>query len=104
MGRYRAGGGGGTPLPEESLEAAVPSRSRAEHNAMEAVAHDRKVADKLGIRQAVGREFVDADKRNKDWKKRDHATDKAAQGSDLAKAARAAGMSVDIFRTLYGRR
>ncbi len=40
----------------------MPSKSKAQHNLMEAVAHDPKFAKKAGIKPAVGKEFVAADK------------------------------------------
>ena len=49
----------------------MPSESRRQHRTMEAAAHDKEFAEKLGIPQNVAREYVDADERNKQWKKRD---------------------------------
>lgn len=43
----------------------MPSKSRAQHNLMEMVAHDAKAAKRVGIPQSVGKEFVAADKRMK---------------------------------------
>ena len=40
----------------------MPSKSRAQHNLMDAVAHNPKFAKKVGIPQSVGKEFVRADK------------------------------------------
>ena len=40
----------------------MPSKSKAQHNLMAAVAHNPKFAKKVGISQSVGKEFVDADK------------------------------------------
>lgn len=40
----------------------MPSKSKAQHNLMAMVAHDRKAAKRLGIPQSVGREFMKADK------------------------------------------
>lgn len=40
----------------------MPSKSRAQHNLMEMVAHDAKAAKRVGIPQRVGKEFVAADK------------------------------------------
>jgi len=39
----------------------VPSKSKAQHRLMEAVAHDKKFAKKVGIPQSVGRDFARAD-------------------------------------------
>ena len=41
----------------------MPSTSKAQHNLMEAVAHDAKFAKKAGIPQSVGRDFANADAR-----------------------------------------
>lgn len=43
----------------------MPSKSKAQHNLMEAVAHDPAFAKKAGIPQSVGREFAQADKAKK---------------------------------------
>ena len=43
----------------------MPSKSKAQHNLMEAVAHNPKFAKKVGIPQTVGKEFVSADKKMK---------------------------------------
>lgn len=40
----------------------MPSKSKAQHNLMEAVAHSPKFARKVGISQAVGKDFAKADK------------------------------------------
>jgi hypothetical protein len=40
----------------------VPSTSQAQHNFMEAVAHDPKFAKKAGVAQSVGKDFAAADK------------------------------------------
>ncbi len=40
----------------------MPSKSKAQHNLMEAVAHSAKFAKKAGIPQRVGKEFAAADK------------------------------------------
>lgn len=39
----------------------MPSTSKAQHNLMEAVAHDPKFAKKAGIPQSVGKDFAAAD-------------------------------------------
>ncbi|EOH1034879.1 hypothetical protein ACLMYS_003853 [Salmonella enterica] len=43
----------------------MPSKSRAQHNLMEAVAHNPEFARKKGIPQSVGEEFAQADKGKK---------------------------------------
>lgn len=43
----------------------MPSVSKKQHNLMAAVAHSPKFAKKVGIKQSVGREFIDADKGKK---------------------------------------
>ena len=40
----------------------MPSKSKAQHNLMEGVAHNPDFAKKVGIPQSVGKEFVAADK------------------------------------------
>lgn len=40
----------------------MPSKSKKQHNFMEAVAHSPKFAKKAGVPQSVGRDFVAADK------------------------------------------
>ena len=40
----------------------MPSKSKAQHNLMEAVAHSPKFAKKVGIPQKVGKDFAEADK------------------------------------------
>jgi len=40
----------------------MPSKSKKQHNLMEAVAHSPAFAKKVGIKQAVGEEFAAADK------------------------------------------
>lgn len=39
----------------------MPSKSVAQHNLMEGVAHNPKLAAKVGIPQSVGQDFADAD-------------------------------------------
>ena len=43
----------------------MPSKSKAQHNLMEAVAHSPKFAKKVGIPQTVGKDFAAADKGKK---------------------------------------
>jgi hypothetical protein len=40
----------------------MPSKSKAQHNLMAAVAHNPAFAKKVGIKQSVGKEFASADK------------------------------------------
>ncbi len=40
----------------------MPSVSGPQHRLMEMVAHDPAAAKRLGIKQSVGRDFVEADK------------------------------------------
>jgi hypothetical protein len=42
----------------------MPSKSAKQHRLMEAVAHNPDFADKVGIPQSVGKDFVEADKRD----------------------------------------
>ena len=43
----------------------MPSKSKAQHNLMEGVAHNAAFAKKVGIPQSVGRDFAAADKGKK---------------------------------------
>ena len=43
----------------------MPSKSKAQHNFMEAVAHSPAFAKKAGVPQSVGKEFSNADKGRK---------------------------------------
>jgi hypothetical protein len=43
----------------------MPSKSKKQHNLMEAVAHSPAFAKKVGIKQSVGKEFAAADKGKK---------------------------------------
>jgi len=43
----------------------MPSTSKKQHNLMEAVAHNKAFAKKVGIKQSVGKEFAKADKGKK---------------------------------------
>jgi Domain of unknown function (DUF6321) len=43
----------------------MPSKSKAQHNLMEAVAHSPKFAKKVGISQKVGKDFAKADEGKK---------------------------------------
>lgn len=55
----------------------MPSKSRAQHNLMEMVAHDPAAAKRLGISQKVGRDFAAADKGRKIGKLAKHVKGKA---------------------------
>lgn len=41
----------------------MPSKSKAQHNLMAMVANNPKMANKVGIPQSVGKDFVAADKK-----------------------------------------
>jgi len=43
----------------------MPSKSQAQHNFMEMVAHDPKAAKRVGVSQSVGKDFSEADKGRK---------------------------------------
>jgi hypothetical protein len=43
----------------------MPSKSKAQHKLMNAVAHNAKFAKKVGIPQSVGKDFAEADKGKK---------------------------------------
>jgi hypothetical protein len=43
----------------------MPSKSKKQHNFMEAIAHSEKFAKKVGVPMSVGKEFVEADKGKK---------------------------------------
>jgi hypothetical protein len=43
----------------------MPSKSKKQHNFMEAIAHSKKFAKKVGVPQSVGKDFADADKGRK---------------------------------------
>jgi hypothetical protein len=55
----------------------MPSKSKAQHNLMAAVAHSPAFARKVGISPAVGRDFVAADKARK---RTDKPTKEAKRG------------------------
>lgn len=50
----------------------MPSKSRAQHNLMEMVAHDPRAAKRTGISQSVAKDFVAADKADRSYRKRGH--------------------------------
>ena len=43
----------------------MPSVSKKQHNFMEAIAHSKKFAKKVGVKQSVGKDFSEADKGKK---------------------------------------
>jgi len=47
----------------------MPSKSKKQHDLMQAVAHNAAFAKKVGISQKVGREFTDADRAKKLYQK-----------------------------------
>lgn len=47
----------------------MPSVSEKQARFMKAVAGDKKFADKVGVPQSVGKEFVEADKKEAEKKK-----------------------------------
>lgn len=47
----------------------MPSKSEKQARTMRAAAHDKEFADKVGIPQDVAREYVEADKKERDKKK-----------------------------------
>jgi hypothetical protein len=70
----------------------MPSRSRAQHRFMEAAAHDPKFAERAGVSRDVANEFAHADGADDQWKHREHVAKKAAEQ----------GMSLEIYKALYG--
>jgi hypothetical protein len=56
----------------------MPSKSQAQHNLMEMVAHDPKAAKRVGIPQSVGKDFEKADKGKKFKKKHVGAVDRSS--------------------------
>ena len=59
----------------------MPSKSKAQHNLMAAVAHNPAFAKKVGISQSVGKDFTAADKGRK-----------FSKGGDMKKELKAAGI------------
>ena len=71
----------------------MPSKSKAQHNFMAAVAHNPAFAKKAGIPQSVGKDFTQADKGRKFAKGGDTmATGKKAMELKHAKAMEKAGL------------
>lgn len=68
----------------------MPSASKKQHNLMAMVAHDPAAAKRLGIKQSVGKEFVNADK-GKSFKEGGMATkQKFPMGQAMGKVKTAA--------------
>lgn len=57
----------------------MTSKSKEQHNLMEGVAHNPAFAQKVGIPQSVGKDFVSADKRSGRFKARKPVTRKPAK-------------------------
>lgn len=57
----------------------MPSTSRRQHNLMEAAEHDEKVREQTGIPLKVAEDYVNADKRDGGYKKRE----KVKKAADL---------------------
>lgn len=54
----------------------MPSKSKAQHNLMEAAKHSAKVREKTGIPESVAAEYVSADKGKKQSKLPEHKSKK----------------------------
>lgn len=50
----------------------MPSKSKKQHDLMQAAKHNPAFAKKAGVPQKVAREFIDADKRAGKFQKRGH--------------------------------
>lgn len=50
-------------LDSYSVEVTMPSKSKEQHDLMQAVLHSEELSEKTGIPQDVAKEFIDADKR-----------------------------------------
>jgi hypothetical protein len=55
----------------------MPSESKKQHNYFEMIANDKDKAKQEGVPQSVAREFVNADRKDKRYKKQDHVSAKA---------------------------
>lgn len=53
----------------------MPTKSKAQHNLMAAVAHSKEWSEKTGIPQSVAREFLEADERKAAKKKKENTGD-----------------------------
>ena len=62
----------------------MPSKSKAQHNFMNAVAHSPEFAKKVGVPQSVGKEFSNADKGRKFSKGGDMKESKAMVAKEMA--------------------
>ena len=62
----------------------MPSKSKAQHNFMEAVANNPSFAKKAGVPQSVGKDFSNADKGRKFSKGGDMKESKAMVGKEMA--------------------
>jgi uncharacterized membrane protein len=60
---------------------------------MEGALHNKKIRENLGIPKEVAEEYVNADKRNNNWKKQDYAAKKAAIQLVLATVSHLYGRS-----------
>jgi hypothetical protein len=47
----------------------MPTKSKAQRNAMRMAANDKEAAKRLGIPQSVARKFVEADRRERERKR-----------------------------------
>lgn len=59
----------------------MPSKSKAQHNFFEAVAHSPKFAKEAGVPQSVGKDFSAADKKDKSYKKKEKVNPKKGLAS-----------------------
>jgi len=55
----------------------MPSKSEKQHRLMEAAAHNKEFADKVGIDQKTAREFLEADKRRDEELSHKHSKKKS---------------------------
>jgi hypothetical protein len=78
----------------------MPSKSKKQHNFMEAVAHNPAFAKKTGVPQSVGKEFSKADKGKTFKRGGDMATKKMAafekSGKDIEKKGMKEGSKADM--------
>lgn len=61
----------------------MPSKSKAQHNLMEAVTHSPEFSESAGIPQSVGRDFASADKSSGKF-----GTHKSAKFGSVSKKSR----------------
>lgn len=69
----------------------MPSRSEQQHKTMQAAAANKEFADQIGIPQKVARDYVDADKHDKDYENRE----KVKKAGNLC-------MDVGLYGELFG--